>query len=298
YVSMEPCCRHGKTPPCTDALIEARVRRVVIAVRDPSAAAKGRGLRALRAAGITVDTGVCRAEGDELIAPFRTHVVLKRPYVIAKWAQSLDGRLAAGSGDSMWISCPKSRRSVHRLRARVDAVLVGSGTVLTDDPLLTARDVPLRRRAARVVLDGRLRIRTDCRLVHTANEHKTIVFTTFGKSTGPKAKRLQRDGVEVVSCRSRSGRLVLRDVLSKLARRDVTNLLVEGGAQVLGTLLDIRAIDEVHVFIAPRLIGGADAPSAMAGLGLADMTTTLSLRNPVVEVLSDDVYITGRVERS
>ena len=198
--------------------------------------------------------------------------------MIAKWAQSLDGRLATGSGDSMWISCPTSRRGVHRLRARVDAVLVGSGTVLTDDPLLTARDVPLRRRAARVVLDGRLRIRTDCRLVQTANEHKTIVFTTFGKATGPKAKRLQRAGVEVVSCRARGGRLVLREVLSRLARRDVTNLLVEGGPLVLTTLLTAGLVDEAYVFTAPMLIGGDAAPGALRGRGAARVEAALTPR--------------------
>ncbi|GAF88580.1 unnamed protein product, partial [marine sediment metagenome] len=141
YVSLEPCCHHGKTPPCTDALIAARVARVVVAARDPNPVVRGRGIRRLRTAGIDVETGVLEGEAAEVLAPYATRVRLYRPFVIAKWAQSLDGKLATRTGHSQWISCEASRRRVHRLRARVDAILVGCGTVLADDPLLTARGV-------------------------------------------------------------------------------------------------------------------------------------------------------------
>lgn len=263
YVSLEPCCLYGKTPPCSDALIGAQVARVVVAMRDPNPAVRGRGIRALRAAEIAVETGVLEKEAAEVLAPYITRIRLGRPYVIAKWAQSLDGKWATPDvhrGRSRWISCEASRRRVHRLRARVDAILVGSGTVLADDPMLTARSVPIRRKALRVVLDSRLRIRESCQLVVTSKTHATLVLTTSARAKTRKAQRLRRKGVDVVACRSRDGRLALNDCLRKLAKRDVTNLLVEGGPMVLGSLLRLRLVDEAFIFIAPMLIGGRRAP--------------------------------------
>ncbi|MCH8241283.1 MAG: bifunctional diaminohydroxyphosphoribosylaminopyrimidine deaminase/5-amino-6-(5-phosphoribosylamino)uracil reductase RibD, partial [Planctomycetes bacterium] len=168
YVSLEPCCHVGKTPPCTDALIQAGIRRVVVALRDPRVHAGKNGVDLLRRAGIEVDIGTEATAAAELLAPYLTRACLHRPYVIAKWAQSLDGKLSTSSGDSRWISNESSRRFVHQVRARVDAILVGSQTVIADDPCLTARDVPLRRRAKRIVLDTHLRLPLGCRLVETA----------------------------------------------------------------------------------------------------------------------------------
>lgn len=256
YVSLEPCCHQGKTPPCSTALIEAGVGRVVAAIRDPSPPVCGKGLRALRRAGVRVEVGVLADEAVALIAPFATRIRLDRPYVIGKWAQSLDGKLAGARGESKWISCSASRRRVHRLRARVDAVLVGSGTVLSDDPALTARDVPLRRRAMRVVLDGRLRTPLRCQLVDTADDLSVLIFTTATAARSTKASRLRAAGVEVVPCRTRNGRLSIAACLSALARRDVTNVLVEGGAAVLTAFLEAKLLDEAWVFTAPILIGG------------------------------------------
>ncbi|RME36824.1 MAG: bifunctional diaminohydroxyphosphoribosylaminopyrimidine deaminase/5-amino-6-(5-phosphoribosylamino)uracil reductase RibD, partial [Planctomycetota bacterium] len=251
YVSLEPCAHFGKTPPCADALIAAGAARVVAAMRDPHPHVAGKGFRRLRQAGIRVETGVLRDEAAELLAPYLTRLHLARPYVIAKWAQSLDGKLAAAGGDSKWISNERSRREVHRLRARVDVILVGAETLRRDDPLLTARDVPLRRRAARVVLDGRLRVPLRCRLVDTARDVSTWVFTSAGAARTPKADRLRAKGVNVAAMRSRNGRLDLRAVLTELARREVTNLLVEGGADVLTGFLGERLVDEAWVFTAP-----------------------------------------------
>ena len=267
YVSLEPCAHHAKTPPCCDALIKARIARVVIGARDPNKTVRGGGARRLRAAGIDVHTGVCRETAQELIAPFATWVTLRRPFVIAKWAQSLDGKMATGTGDSKWISCEASRRRVHRLRARVDAILVGSGTVIADDPLLTARNVRLRRVATRVVLDGRLRLPIGCALVKGANAAPTIVMTTREKTSAPKARRLMRLGVELIACRKRADRLSIKDVLRHLAQRDVTNLLVEGGPTVLASLVGQGLVDEAHVYVAPILIGAG--PSVLsAGNGV------------------------------
>ena len=267
YVSLEPCCHHGKTPPCTDALINAGVARVVVGLRDPSPLVRGRGIRQLRAAGITVETGVLVDEAAELLAPFLTRVCRGRPYVIAKWAQSLDGKLATRTGHSQWISGEASRRRVHRLRARVDAILVGSGTVKADDPRLTAREVSIRRRAMRVVLDGRLRIPPKCQLVDSAREIPTLVITSPGGAKTPKARRLVTKGVEVIAGRLRRGRLALDACLKALAKRDATNLLLEGGPTILTAFFEAGLVDEALVFTSPTLIGGSGAPSVLGGRG-------------------------------
>jgi len=255
YVTLEPCCHQGKTPPCVDALIEAGVSRVVVAVRDPNPRVKGRGLGKLRRAGIGVQVGVEKESAWELLAPFATLQTLHRPYVIAKWAQGLDGGLVTPSGDSPWISCGTSREFVHRLRARVDAIVVGSNTVCADDPQLTARDVPIRRRATRVVLDSRLRLATGSTLVRTAREVPTIAFTSSHTASSRKADRLTRRGVEVVGVREGKRGLFLADVMRNLADRQMTNVLVEGGPKVLASLFNRKIVDEAFVFVAPRFIG-------------------------------------------
>jgi len=279
YVSLEPCCHHGKTPPCTQALIEARVAKVVVAMRDPNPVVRGRGIRQLRAANITVETGLLEQEAAEVLAPYTTRIRLHRPFVIVKWAQSLDGKLATRTGRSQWISCEASRRRVHRLRARVDAILVGSGTILADDPMLTARNVPIRRPAIRVVADGRLRIPEKCQVTSTCNGVPTLVMTTAARAKTRKADRLRRRGVEVIPCRSRNGCLMLNDCLRKIAKREVTNLLVEGGPTILTAMLEAGKVDEAYVFTAPILIGGRGAPGPLGGIGAARIDAALRARS-------------------
>ncbi len=278
YVSLEPCCHHGKTPPCTNALIEARVARVVVATTDPNPAVKGRGIRHLRAAGITVETGLMKDKASEVLAPYATRIRLQRPFVIAKWAQSLDGKLATRTGNSRWISCEASRRLVHRLRARVDAIIVGSGTVAADNPTLTARGVPIRRKALRIVLDSRLQLSERCQLVTTCRAAPLAVMTATARAATPKARRLRQKGVEVIACRSRGGRLGLSNCLRLLADREITNVLVEGGPTVLTALFEAKLVDEAFVFISPMLIGGRDAPTALGGRGVARVDAALEPR--------------------
>lgn len=290
YVTLEPCNHHGKTPPCTDALIAAGIARVVAAIRDPNPIVDGDGFAKLRRAGIKVDVGVCAEQAAELIAPFATRMLHQRPYVIAKWAQSLDGKLATRTGDSKWISGEASRRRVHQLRARVDAILVGSGTVLADDPLLTARDVPIRRTALRVVLDRRLRFPEKCRLIATVGEAPVLIFTSADKAGSARAKRLRRKGVAVESVPLVRGALSLQSILRLLASRDVTNLLVEGGPTILSAFLDQRLVDEAHVFVAPKLIGGKDAPSAWMCDGASDIADALRPAVISTQKVGNDIY--------
>lgn len=256
YCSLEPCSHIGKTPPCVDALIAARVARVVIPTLDPNPEVNGRGVALLRKAGIKVEIGLLAEEAARMLRPFATRHTLGRPYVIAKWAQSFNGQLIAPSSESRWISCPESRKEVHRLRARMDAIIVGAGTAISDDPLLTAREVPLRRVAMRWVVDGRLRTPVESRLVRTAVRYPTFVFTTVGSAKSRKATALGRAGVEVIVCKSRHGRIDLNDLLHMDLFAGVTNLLVEGGPTLLNQFFAGNLVDEAQVYVAPKFIAG------------------------------------------
>ncbi|MFW5692697.1 MAG: bifunctional diaminohydroxyphosphoribosylaminopyrimidine deaminase/5-amino-6-(5-phosphoribosylamino)uracil reductase RibD [Thermoguttaceae bacterium] len=292
YVTLEPCSHHGKTPPCTEAVLRAAPARVVVAQRDPFPEVAGKGIAQLEAAGIPVEVGVREAEARRLNAPYLKLLETGRPWVIAKWAMTLDGKLATRTGESRWISGPASREVVHRLRGRIDAVIVGRGTAERDDPLLSARPQGPRT-AARVVLDSGANLSPGSQLVRSARE--TPVLEAAGP-TAPAVRRkaLADAGCEVLALPGESHAERLDALLAELGRRRMTNVLFEGGAHVLGTLLDARAIDEVHVFIAPKLLGGADAPSPIAGLGLAAMADALTLDSPEIQVLDGDVYVQGR----
>ena len=257
HVTLEPCCHHGKTPPCTAAIIAAGIARVVVAAGDPFPAVAGRGIAALRAAGIVVETGALEAEACRLIAPFRKLVETGTPWVIAKWAMSLDGRLAAAPGADRWISSPESRALVHALRGRIDAIAVGIGTVLADDPLLTARP-PGPRQPLRIVLDSTARLPLTTALVRTAREVPVLV------AAGPAADAARVGALRAAGCEVWQGAAGapidrLRELLGELGRRRITNLVVEGGPAVLRTLFAAGAADEIQAFVAPRVIGGDPA---------------------------------------
>jgi diaminohydroxyphosphoribosylaminopyrimidine deaminase/5-amino-6-(5-phosphoribosylamino)uracil reductase len=293
YVTLEPCCHQGKTPPCTEAILRAGLGRVVAAMRDPVPRVAGGGVRQLEAAGVQVDIGCLESEARRLNAPYLKLLASRRPWVIAKWAMSLDGKIAARSGHSQWISGPASREVVHRLRARVDAIVVGSGTAEMDNPLLTARP-PGPRVATRIVVDSLAGLSLNSRLVKTAREIPVLV------ATGPDAPqgslmRLQEAGCEVLPFAASTRFERLLELLDELGRRQMTNVLVEGGSRVLGTLFDARQIDEAHVFIAPKLIGGERAPSPMGGAGLERVPEIPQLVERHVEQLGDDLYVRGRL---
>jgi diaminohydroxyphosphoribosylaminopyrimidine deaminase/5-amino-6-(5-phosphoribosylamino)uracil reductase len=267
YVTLEPCAHHGQTPPCAEALVKAGVARVVAAVGDPDPRVAGKGLAMLRAAGIEVVTGVLEKEAAELNAGFFLRVKNNRPLVTLKIAQSLDGKTATVSGQSKWITGPEARRFGHLLRAKNDAILIGIETALADDPELTCRLPGLEDRSpVRVVLDTRLRLSENLKLVRTAKETPTIVFTVAnGGGT------LVASGVDIVKvARDPRGRPDIGAVLAELARRGATRLLVEGGAGVHATFLDRGLADRLEVFRAPIVLGGSgrNAIDALAGLDL------------------------------
>lgn len=295
YVTLEPCCFHGKTPACTDALLTAGVARVVAGVTDPNPRVSGAGLRLLNAAGIDAAGGLCIDEASALIAPFRKLITTGRPWVILKWAQSLDGKIATRTGDSKWITDEQCRAHAHRTRGRVDAIIVGVETVLHDDPLLTARHGRPRRIARRVVLDSRLRTPRTAKVVTTARACPTLIFC--GKDAPQRrTAALTEAGCEVMRVnRTRRG-LSLTEVLKSLGQRLVTNVLVEGGGRVLGGFFDAGLADEIHAYVAPLLIGGRGASGPLHGAGSELVTTAPRLpRDAMARRLGDGWLIAGRL---
>lgn len=296
YVTLEPCSHHGKQPPCADALVAARVGRVVAAMADPFPEVAGRGFARLRDAGIATECGLLESEARSLNAPYLKRLSTGLPWIIAKWAMTLDGRIAAASGDSRWISGEASRAEVHRLRGRVDAIVVGSGTVTADDPLLTARPAGPRV-ASRVVLDSTAQLSSDSQLVRTVDQ-APVVLVCGPQAPDAAVARLNGAGVDVRRSALADPTARLVEVLRQLADRGATNVLIEGGQRVVGSLLDAELIDEVYAFVAPKLIGGREAPGPVGGRGRTRMADALRLIDPVVARFDDDLLIRGRIDRT
>jgi diaminohydroxyphosphoribosylaminopyrimidine deaminase/5-amino-6-(5-phosphoribosylamino)uracil reductase len=293
YSTLEPCNHTGRTGPCTEAIIAAGVRRVVVGAIDPNPRVAGQGLARLRAAGLEVVDGVLAAECAALNTSYNHAIVHRRPYVVLKAATSLDGRIATRTGASQWITGPEARAEGHRLRDRLDAVLVGSGTVLADDPVLTAR-LDGARDPRRVVLDGRLRTPPSARLVTTAREVPTLIFTRADAPAEARA-RLEAAGVEVVTVPDTDGRLELGAVLDALHARGVNGLLVEGGASVHGAFVDAGLVQRLVWFVAPLVLGGEAARPAVGGLGAGRLDEALRLGPLSVRTVGADLMIEAEV---
>ena len=262
YVNLEPCSHHGRTPPCAPRIVEAGVRRVVAAIRDPNPQVDGRGLSLLRKAGIAVSTGVLADEAWRLNERFLVSVLRRRPFVTLKAALTLDGRIATASRESKWITGPRERRSARALRRLHDAVLVGIGTVLADDPRLLPTPLP-KRTFLRIVLDTRLRLPLGSRLVRGARRHP--VWVACGEAPAARRRALEAAGVRVLPGKAASGRVELRGLLRRLWAEGVSSVMVEGGSEVLGEFLAARLVDQVAIFRAPLLLGGSDSLPAFGG---------------------------------
>jgi diaminohydroxyphosphoribosylaminopyrimidine deaminase/5-amino-6-(5-phosphoribosylamino)uracil reductase len=297
YVSLEPCAHHGRTPPCTEAIVEARLKRVVVASDDPSGKASGRGLGVLRDEGIQVDV----ADGDVAEAarrinqPFRKHVRTGRPLVLLKYAMTLDGKVATRSGDSKWISNELSRARAHRWRAESDAVAVGIGTALADDPLLTARVEGVARQPRRVVFDAEGRLPIDSQLVQSAGDNPVILICSRAASR-THVQALESAGVEVVIASGENESARVQAALDELGARDVQQLLVEGGPHLAGAFFDADEVDELRVFIAPVIAGGRQARPAVDGEGVELIADAARAIETTVERIEDDVLVTARLK--
>ncbi|MDX8150472.1 bifunctional diaminohydroxyphosphoribosylaminopyrimidine deaminase/5-amino-6-(5-phosphoribosylamino)uracil reductase RibD [Patulibacter brassicae] len=299
YVSLEPCCHTGRTPPCTDAILAAGIGRVVVASDDPSTKAAGRGLGILRDEGVAVDVAVPTSDvavGARLQnQPFRKHAKTGLPWVMLKTATSLDGRLATQAGDSRWISSGPSRDLAHRWRTEVDAVVVGIGTALADDPQLTARVADAVRQPRRVVFDSEARLPLDGKLVASAAEVPVTVIATRAASRSA-TDALRASGVEVVIVSGQNEHDRVRAGLAELGQRGVTSLMLEGGAHLAGAFFDAGEIDELRMFVAPLLLGGRSAPPMLGGEGVERIADARRPLEVTREPVGDDLLTIARLK--
>jgi diaminohydroxyphosphoribosylaminopyrimidine deaminase/5-amino-6-(5-phosphoribosylamino)uracil reductase len=292
YVSLEPCNHFGRTPPCTEAIIGAGVAEVRYAIKDPNPKVDGKGAARLREAGVQVSEGEEAEAARDVIEAYAKHVTGGRPFVTAKYAMSLDGKLATKTGESWWLTGTPARRYAHQLRAESDAVMVGVGTVLTDNPMLTARDEadkPLPRQPLRVVVDSHWRIPLTARVV--ADGGKTLI--AVADAAEGTVKRLNERGVEVVRFLGPRGLVALDELMAYLGGKGVTSVLTEGGARLLGGLFDERLVDKVVAFVAPIVVGGHAAPSPVEGDGVEKLADALRLTRVTMRQVGDDTVITG-----
>lgn len=298
YVTLEPCCHLGKrTPPCVPEIVRSGVRRVVVAMRDPNPLVNGRGIKQLRQAGIPVTIGVARQEAERLNNAYCHWMKTTRPYVILKTGMTLDGQLATATGESQWITGELSRREVHQLRRQVDAVLIGIGTVLADDPLLTARtgrrlQIVTPRQPLRVVVDSRLRTPLKAQILAQQNIAKTVIATTAAAPT-VRRSALQRKGIEVLILPAVQKRVSLPALLKELGRRGVTSLLVEGGSEMNAAMLKSKLVHHIRLYMAPLLLGGQNAKGMIGGESPARLAGAIRLRHVVTRPVGRDVVVEG-----
>lgn len=278
YVTMEPCCTWGKTPPCTDAIIAAGVKRVIVAALDPNPQHDGRGLKVLRRADIRVDAGLLADEATRMNEAFNKWITTGLPFVIAKAAMSLDGKIATRTGDSKWITSEAARREAHKLRARVDAIMVGANTVIRDNPQLTVRHGVRGRQPLRIVVDAQGRCPRSARVFADRFRRQTIVLTAT-HSPAQWRRYLALLGITVVTVRAKRGMVDLNAALRALGKMNVTSMLVEGGGELMGSLFDHRLVDKVALFYAPVVIGGRDAKTAVEGEGVVRVSGAKTLRD-------------------
>lgn len=295
YVTLEPCCHFGRTGPCTEAIIEAGIKRVVVAVTDPNPLVAGKGIKRLREAGLEVVTGVMEEDSRKLNEVFNKYITTKLPFVVAKVAMSLDGKIATRTGKSQWITGPAARELTHRLRNRYDAILVGIGTVLADNPSLTVR-LPGEKGCdpARIVLDSYARTPPKCKMLTQNSPAPTYIIVSEAASPG-RIRELEEAGANVVRLESSRQGINLHSLLRWLGKNEITSLLVEGGAGIHGSFFSEGLVDKVVWFIAPKIIGGGEAPGPVGGRGIENLQDALQLRDMEVSRCGEDILIEGYV---
>ncbi|WP_145170196.1 bifunctional diaminohydroxyphosphoribosylaminopyrimidine deaminase/5-amino-6-(5-phosphoribosylamino)uracil reductase RibD [Gimesia aquarii] len=295
YVTLEPCCHQGKTGPCSQAIIQADIKKAVIAMRDPAPHVDGGGIAELEQAGIEVEVGLLESDAQKLVRPFVKRVTKGLPWIHAKWAMTLDGKIATKTGDSQWISNERSRELVHQLRGRMDAIMVGQLTAEKDNPLLTARPAGPRT-PARIVVDSQARLSSESKLVQSINDAPVIVIA-HKSAPSKNIKGLENAGVEVLQIQSAPGSNTAHPDIEKglleLGHKEMTNLLIEGGGSLLGSCFDSQLIDEVHTFIAPKIVGGKTAITPIAGQGLETIPQFQNIIELEIQLLESDIYVHG-----
>ena len=301
YVTLEPCCHHGKQPPCTDAIIESKIARVVIGSRDPNPLVSGKGAAILRSRGIIVEEDFMRCECDELNPVFFHYITTKAPYVVMKYAMTADGKTATHTGASKWITGEAARQRVQEMRYTYTGIMAGIGTVLADDPTLNVR-IDGRRSPVRIICDSNLRIPIDCNIVKTADQYKTIVACALDdneiKASAElcsKAESLAKSGIEILSVKGTDGKTDLNLLMKLLGERGINSILLEGGGTLNESALRSGIVNEVRVFIAPKIFGDADALTPVEGVGVPLPSEAYALKLHNIERIDDDILLNYKV---
>lgn len=293
YVTLEPCSHYGKTPPCADLIVSKKVGRVVVAALDPNPLVAGRGIQRIRDAGIEVETGVLAEESCQLNEIFMTYITRKEPFVLYKSAMSLDGKIAAPNGESQWISCEESREQVQKLRNQYMAIMVGIGTVLADDPMLTCR-IPGGKDPIRIVVDSSLRIPVESRLVQSAVD-VPLIIACHENASEEKAAALTAKGARILRAGLPNGRVDLKALVRILGQEGIDSILLEGGGTLAFAAFEAGIIDKVQVYIAPKVIGGTTSMTPLGGPGIAHLQDAWALRDLSTQKVGEDICLTGYV---
>ena len=309
YVTLEPCCHYGKTPPCTEIIIEKGIKKVVVGLLDPNPLVAGKGIKILEDAGIEVVTGVEVDKIKELNKVFLKYIKTKRPYVLLKTAMTLDGKIASYTGDSKWITNEKSRKLVHKLRSEMMGIVAGIGTVKADNPMLNSRlevqqptansQQPNIHQPIRIIVDTKASISLDSNIVKTANEYKTILAVSNQLSANgqqSKIDELKSLNVEILYCEEKDGHVDINDLMIKLGQKGIDSLLLEGGATLNAAFLQAGCVDEVYAFIAPKIIGGEHSKSPVGGQGIELMKDAIMLKDIKIETFDNDILIKGKIK--
>ncbi len=293
YVTLEPCNHFGKTPPCTKVILDRGIRNVVVGMRDPNPKVKGGGVEYLKNKGINVRTGVLEKECMELLESFTKFIKTGRPFVIAKSALTLDGFSATSTGHSMWVTGEEARRYVHKLRSQVDAIMVGVGTVIADNPLLTSRLAGKNsRNPHRIILDTHLSIPPDARLLN--DDAGVMNYIVTGKKvSGDKIKRVERENASVIKCPVKDSHIDLTELMDILGKKNITSILLEGGATLMGSMIRERLIDKFMIFKALKILGAGDGIPMAIGKGPIRMNDSLNLERTKIRKIGSDILITG-----
>ncbi len=295
YVTLEPCSHHGKTPPCCEAIINANIKRVIVAMRDPNPLVAGRGLQKLCDAGIEVIEGVCTDIAMRLNEVFFKWITDKQPFIALKTAMTLDGKIAAATGDSKWITNEKSRNFVHHLRDIYDGILVGIGTVLADNPSLTARLDGPSKNPIRIIVDSRARIPLEAIVVTDKSAHTIIAITPHAPED--KVQQLIQAGVEVLVIQEKNGQVYLPELLQRLGEKDICSILVEGGATLNYSFFVDQLVDKMYCFIAPKIIGGGQSPTPVGGEGIPCMKDAYRLKHLTTQMFDHDILVTAYIDK-
>lgn len=291
FINLEPCCHTDKkTPPCTNAIIESGLRKVIVAMTDPNPKVSGKGIKALKNAGIEVETGMMEPEAKRLNETFAKFITKREPFVILKAAQSLDGKIATASGESKWITGDKARQYVHRLRNEVDALIVGIGTVIADDPSLDCR-IKCGRNPFRVIVDSALRIPLNAKVLRH-EDNKTIIAATE-KANSEKISSVTKMGHKVLTVKSKEGKVDLKSLMKELGRLEITSVMIEGGSSLNASALSSGIVDKVIFFCAPKIIGGVDAIPSIGGLSPASLNKIIKVKDLRVKRVGDDFMFEG-----